>query len=216
MNTANGPTTAATQGAVIPGRLAPVRGDRRSPPRTAGTHPKTLDWRRGEPNVYALPRRIRLEAYGARLESGLGSRPHGFKSRILRHSRKGRRLRLSSESRRRFASRRGTSWRYVGLRSSRRHGQVWISRREHLAHPSFLANDLHHEVGTQTSHAQNHQAGDNPENHVTGHAVAERIDISGLWEVLHRQGASHRSVSLHSRMHRWKAGRGEGANIGAA
>src|SRR5699024_5462295 len=28
--------------------------------------------------------RIRLEAYGARLESGLGSRPHEFESRILR------------------------------------------------------------------------------------------------------------------------------------
>ena len=35
-------------------------------------------------SMYVTPRRIRLEAYGARLESGLGSRPHEFESRILR------------------------------------------------------------------------------------------------------------------------------------
>ncbi len=35
-------------------------------------------------SMYATWRRIRLEAYGARLESGLGSRPHEFESRILR------------------------------------------------------------------------------------------------------------------------------------
>ena len=34
---------------------------------------------------YHVRRRIRLEAYGARLETGLGSRPHEFESRILRH-----------------------------------------------------------------------------------------------------------------------------------
>jgi hypothetical protein len=33
---------------------------------------------------YASRRRIRLVAYGARLESVLGSRPRGFESRILR------------------------------------------------------------------------------------------------------------------------------------
>ena len=37
------------------------------------------------PSGRVLPWRIRLEAYGARLESGLGSRPHEFESRILRH-----------------------------------------------------------------------------------------------------------------------------------
>src|SRR4051812_2100762 len=35
---------------------------------------------------YPPRRRIRLVAYGARLESGLGASPQGFESPILRHS----------------------------------------------------------------------------------------------------------------------------------
>ena len=49
-------------------------------------------WPLGHDLGYAGRRRIRLEAYGARLESGLGSRPHEFKSRILRHTGRPRRI----------------------------------------------------------------------------------------------------------------------------
>jgi hypothetical protein len=38
---------------------------------------------------YPRPRRIRLVAYGARLESGLGAIPQGFKSPILRQKIRG-------------------------------------------------------------------------------------------------------------------------------
>src|SRR3954451_19456 len=51
-----------------------------------GPGPSVVEWGRrggGRPG-YASTRRIRLVAYGARLESVLGSRPRGFESRILR------------------------------------------------------------------------------------------------------------------------------------
>ena len=42
---------------------------------------------------FAVPiRRIRLAAYGARLERVLGSRPQGFKSPILRHEKRPSRM----------------------------------------------------------------------------------------------------------------------------
>ena len=57
--------------------------------RRAVTCPIGLDWRCGVFIAYDCParcaRRIRLVAYGARLESVLGASPRGFESPILRH-----------------------------------------------------------------------------------------------------------------------------------